>query len=134
MGVNMADSGKTPTVSDPRPTAEYYREPLGRSWLVSLLVIPLLIAGIGYITEQRSESANAPALAPTSGASTTSFAPRLALAALSITHNGADIMVTGDFPDESSKMALLRALSGALVSGGNLIDKIRINPDAKALD
>jgi peptidoglycan-binding protein ArfA len=130
----MADSGKTRTVTEPQPAVEFYREPLGRSWLIGLLVIPLLIAGIGYIMAQRTQSANAPALAPTSSMSTTSFAPRFALAALSITYNGNDIVIVGDFPDDSAKFALLRSLSGAVKENGRVIDKTHINPEAKALD
>ena len=129
----MPASGKTPADTESRPAAEYYREPIGRSWLIGLLVIPLLIAGIGYIMAQRSESANAPALAPSSSTSTTSFAPRLALSALSITRNDNIIIVEGDFPDESSKMSMMRALSGVVTADINVADHTHINPQAKVL-
>lgn len=40
-----------------RPAAKFYREPLGRSWLVGVVVIPLLIAGIGYVMVGCSQDA-----------------------------------------------------------------------------
>jgi peptidoglycan-binding protein ArfA len=43
-------------------------------------------------------------------------------------------VVVGDFPDDSAKYALLRALSGAVKENGRVIDHTKINPEAKALD
>src|SRR5262249_23734211 len=63
----------------------------------------------------------------------TSFAPRFALAKLSITRNGNIITVEGDFPDESAKMAMMRALSGVVTGDINVADHTHINPQAKAL-
>lgn len=92
----MAGSGKRPATTGAPSAPTFYRQPLGRSWLIGLLVIPLLIAGIGYIVAHRSQPANEPA--PTPGASNTSAAPRPSLAALSIVRNANSITVSGDFP------------------------------------
>ena len=56
------------------------------------------------------------------------------MAPLSITRNGNNITLSGDFPDDSAKAALLKALNGALPPGVNIIDQIQINPNVDALD
>ncbi len=111
------------------------RRSLRLSWLIGLVIIPLLIAVIGHFALDRGGTAHGPAAAPpTSTPSSTSRAPELSLAALSITRNGNAITVTGDFPDDTAKAALMKALNGGLGPGVNVVDKIRINPDVKALD
>ncbi len=120
------DSGRAP---------EFRRPPLGLPWLVALVVIPLLIATIGYGAFDRHGSAGGPTGAlPTLAPSSKSAAPKLSLAPLSITRNGNNFTLSGDFPDDSAKAALLKALSGSLPPGVNIIDQIHINPDVDALD
>lgn len=120
------DSGRAP---------EFRRPPLGLPWLVALVVIPLLIATIGYGAFGRHGSAGGPTGAlPTLAPSSKSAAPKLSLAPLSITRNGNNFTLSGDFPDDSAKAALLKALSGSLPPGVNIIDQIHINPDVDALD
>lgn len=95
------------------------------------MVIPLLIATIGHAGFERPRSAHAPTgAAPTSRTA----APKLSLAPLSIIRNGNSFTLSGDFPDDSAKAALLRALNGALPPGVNIVDQIRINPNIDALD
>lgn len=101
----------------------------GLVWLIALLVIPLLIAAIGYETSARSPSGRASS-APSSGAG----APKVSLAAFSMVRDGNSVTLTGDFPDESAKAALLRVLTGALPPGLNIVDQIRIDPAVDALD
>jgi peptidoglycan-binding protein ArfA len=99
------------------------------------VVIPLLIATIGYGAFDRHGSAGGPPGAlPTLAPPSTSVAPKLSLAPLSITRNGNDFTLSGDFPDDSAKAALLKAISGSLPPGVNIIDQIHINPDVNALD
>jgi len=124
-----AGSGTTPATMDAPQAPRFYRQPLGRSWLIGLLVIPLLIAGIGSIMVHRSESA-AGALSSTS----TSSAPRLNLAQLSIARQANSITVNGDFPDETSKDALMKAIKGGMAPDVNIVDQVHINPSAKSLD
>nr|WP_293316154.1 OmpA family protein [Mycobacterium sp.] len=99
------------------------------------MVIPLLIAAIGYGTSKRTPSASGPTGSlPTPTPSSGSNAPKLSLAPLSITRSGKDITLSGDFPDDSSKAALMTALNGWLAPGVNVVDQIHINPSVNALD
>jgi peptidoglycan-binding protein ArfA len=99
------------------------------------VVIPLLIAAIGYSAFDRPRSANGPTGAlPTLAPSRTSRAPKVSLAPLSIIRNGNDITLSGDFPDDSAKAALMKALNGSLAPGVNIVDQIHINPAVAALD
>jgi peptidoglycan-binding protein ArfA len=56
------------------------------------------------------------------------------LAPLSITRNGNDFTLRGDFPDDSAKAALMKALNGSLPPGVNIIDQIHLDPHVDALD
>jgi peptidoglycan-binding protein ArfA len=118
-----------------RRAPEVYRRSLGLTWLISLVVIPLLIAAIGYGVYDRPRSGSGPtgavpALAPPSK----SGAPTLSLAPLSISRNDNNITLSGDFPDDSAKAALLKALNGGLGPEVNVIDQITIDPNVDALD
>jgi peptidoglycan-binding protein ArfA len=124
-----AGSGTTPATMDAPQAPRFYRQPLGRSWLIGLLVIPLLIAGIGSIMVHRSESAAAQLSSPT-----TSSGPKLNLAQLSIARQANSVTVIGDFPDDTSKDALMKAIKGGMPPDANIVDQVRINPSAKALD
>jgi peptidoglycan-binding protein ArfA len=120
---------------DSTPAQEPHRPSLGRPWLIALVVIPLLIAAIGYFALDRTRSANGPTgTGPKLAPSSTSAGPKFSLAPLSITRNGNDVTLNGEFPDGTAKVALMKALNGALPSGINIIDQIRINPTVDALD
>jgi peptidoglycan-binding protein ArfA len=69
-----------------------------------------------------------------SAPSTSAGAPTFSLAAFSMVRNGNSVTLTGDFPDESAKAALLKVLNGALPPGVDIDDQIRINPAVDALD
>jgi len=121
--------------TDSRRAPESHRRSLGLPWLIALVVIPLLIAAIGYGAFDRQRSATGPAGAvPTLAPSSQSGAPKFSLAPLSITRNGNDFTLSGDFPDDSAKAVLMKALNGSLPPGVNIIDQIHINPNVNALD
>lgn len=121
--------------TDSARAPEIHRPSAGATWLIGLAVIPLLIAAIGYGAFEQPRSANGPAgPVPALGSSSTSATPKLSLAPLSITRNGNDFTLSGDFPDDSAKAALLKALNGSLPPGVNVIDQIHINPNIDALD
>lgn len=101
----------------------------GLPWLIALLVIPLLIATIGY-----EVSARPPSVRVSSAPSTSAGAPKFSLAAFSMVRNANSVTLSGDFPDESAKAALLKVLTGALPAGLNIVDQIRIDPAVDALD
>lgn len=116
-----AGSGKTAATTDSRRALEFYRRSPGLPWLIGLVVIPLLIAAIGYGAFERPQSVNGPTGAlPTLAPSGKSVAPKLSF--------------SGDFPDDSAKAALMNALKGSLAPRVNIIDQIHINPDVDALD
>lgn len=108
-----------------------YRRSLGLPWLIGLVVIPLLIAVIGHGAFHRARATGAP---PEITASGKPGKPPLSLAPLSITRNGNDITLTGDFPDDSAKSVLTKVLKNSVPAGVNIIDQIRINPNVDALD
>jgi len=56
------------------------------------------------------------------------------LAALSISRSGNNITLSGAFPDESAKAALIKALQGSLPPDVNIVDQTHIDPNIKALD
>jgi peptidoglycan-binding protein ArfA len=111
-----------------------YRRSLGLIWLVGLVVIPLLIAAIGYAAYDWPRSGGGPSAAPALTPSTTSGAPKLSLAAFSISRVGNNITLSGDLPDDAAKAALMKSVKDALGPGVNVIDQIKINPNVDALD
>jgi peptidoglycan-binding protein ArfA len=112
-----------------------YRRSLGLTWLIGLVVIPLLMAAIGYAAYDRPRSGSGPSGAvPSLTPSNKSGAPKLSLAPLSISRNGNNITLSGDFPDDSAKAALMKSLKDALGPAVNIIDQIKLNPNVDALD
>lgn len=101
----------------------------GPPWLIALLVIPLLLAAIGYEVSARSPSGRV-----SSAPSTSAGAPNFSLAAFSMVRSGNSVTLTGDFPDEPAKAALRNVLTGALPPGLDIVDQIRIDPAVDALD
>jgi peptidoglycan-binding protein ArfA len=125
--------GQTAAATDSRRTPASRWRSLGLPWLIGLVVIPLLIATIGYGELDRSRSASSGALA-TLGPSGKRGAPKMNLAPLSIVRNANNITLTGDFPDDSAKAILLKTLKGSLPSGVNIVDQIHLNPNIDALN
>jgi peptidoglycan-binding protein ArfA len=120
------DSGRAP---------ESHRRSLGLPWLIAVVVIPLLVATIGHVAFERPGPVTGPAGAlPTLAPSGKPAPPKLSLAPLSITRSGNDLTLSGDFPDDSAKAALMTALRGSLPPGVNVVDQIHINPNVDALD
>jgi len=117
-----------------RTAAGSTRRSLGLPWLIGLVVIPLLIAAIGHAAFERPRSSGPSGALPTAARPGKSGAPTLSLAPLSIARNGNNITASGDFPDDSAKAALMKALKGALPASANIVDRIRINPNVDALD
>lgn len=102
---------------------------LGLPWLIALVILPLLLAAIGHAVSTRSPSGRG-SPAPSTGAG----APTISLAAFSIVRNGSSVTLTGEFPDESAKAALLKVLNSALPAPVGIVDRIRIDPAVDALD
>jgi peptidoglycan-binding protein ArfA len=131
----MVGFGKTAATSYLRQAAEFYRRSLGLTWLIGLVVIPLLMAAIGYGALGEPRSGNAPSSASSTVATSgKSGAPKISLAALSIIRSGNDITLAGDLPDDSAKASLMNALKGSLPPSINFIDQTQINPNIDSLD
>src|SRR5271155_2598104 len=106
-----AGSGKTAATTYSRRLPEFFRKLPGLPWLIGLVVIPLLMAAIGYAAFDRPRSANGPSAAvPAVAPSSTSGAPKISLAALSISRNGNNITLSGAFPDDTAKAVLMKAI------------------------
>ncbi len=139
----MGGSDEAAEATEWRRTSKFYRRVPGLPWLVGLIVIPLLLAVIGYGELDRTRpgitgptsalpSLNAPK--PPAGAQNTPAIPPLALAPVSITHSGNDIKLSGDMPSVSAKESLLAAVKGGFGPNVDIVDHVRINPDIMSLD
>ena len=139
----MAGSDEVPEATQWRPTSKFYRRFPVLPWLVGLIVIPLLLAVIGYgeLGRTRSEF-NGPTGAlptlnahkPSGGAPNSPTIPPVALAPVSITRSGNDIKLSGDTPTPEAKESLLAALKAGFGPNINIIDDVRINRDITSLD
>jgi peptidoglycan-binding protein ArfA len=130
-----AGFGETAATTSSRRPPPFFRKSPGVPWLIGALVIPLLIAAIGYVTSDLPQSVSGPSAAPPAPApSSTSAAPKIALAALSIARSGNNITVGGNFPDASAKAALMKTLKDSLPANVNVVDQTHIDPSVNALD
>ncbi|AKN16209.1 outer membrane protein [Mycobacterium haemophilum DSM 44634] len=134
----VGDKGSVDTtaaITDPRQAARFDRRSPGLPWLIGVVVIPLLIAAIGYGAFDRPPPVNGPTgTLPSLTPSNSSGASKFSLAPLSISRNANNITLSGEFPDDSAKAALMDALKGSLAPGVNVVDQIQINPNVDALD
>jgi peptidoglycan-binding protein ArfA len=128
-GVRQADA-----TTDSGETRDFFKRTLGAPWLIGLAAIPFFVAVIGYGGLDRPPSVTGPgATVPTLTHSNNAGGARLSLAPMSIARKGNDVILNGDFPDEAAKTALVKALSGSLPAGVNIVDQTRINPNVVAL-
>ncbi|HEY9303710.1 MAG TPA: OmpA family protein [Mycobacterium sp.] len=135
----MGGSDDAPDATEWRRTSKFYRRVPGLAWLVGLIVIPLLLAVIGYGAQERARpTANGPSGAlPTlteakpSGRPTI---PPITLAPVSITRSGNDIKLSGDMPTTGAKDSLLAALKEGFGPNIDIVDNVRINRDITGLD
>lgn len=140
----MPDSGSGATDDAPvatglRKSTGWYRRPPGLAWLIGVVLIPLLLAVIGYSVHDRSQpeavepSGPLPTLNETSGVPLAP-PPGLALAPLSIVRDGDTITLDGEMPSAQAKRVLLDTVIASVGQDVNVIDNLEINPDVKALD
>jgi peptidoglycan-binding protein ArfA len=139
----MAGSDEAPAATEWRRTSKFYVRLPGPPWLVALVVIPLLLAVIGYGELDRARPGfNGPTGAlPTlnapkspGGRPNTPKIPAIALAQVSVTRSGNDIKLSGDMPSPEAKESLLAALKGGFGPNINITDNVAINRDITALD
>lgn len=120
----MVDPVDTPAASGWR------RRPLGLAWVIAVLVVPLLLAVIGYGTAHRSQPAGLPEL--TEAASPPAATPP-GLSVVTVTRDRDTITIQGELPSGAAKRALLDAVVVS-VPEVVVVDTIDINPDVTALD
>jgi peptidoglycan-binding protein ArfA len=126
-----------------RRTSRFYRRFPGLPWLIGLIIIPLLLAVIGYGEPDRTRSeATGPTGAlptlttskPPGGASKTPAIPAISLAPVSITRSGNDFKLSGQTPSLQAKESLLAAMKAGFGSEISLVDTVQINPNITSLD
>jgi peptidoglycan-binding protein ArfA len=139
----MAGSDEAPEATQWRQTSKFYRQFPGLPWLIGLVVIPLLLALIGYGEVGRTgPKVNGPTGAlptlnvpkPPTGAPSTPTIPAVSLAPVSVTRSGNDIKLSGDMPTVEAKESLLAALKSGFGPNINIVDDVRINRDIASLD
>lgn len=138
----MAGSNDAPEATEWRRTSRFYVRIPGLAWLIGLIVIPLLLAVIGYDVVGRTPwQANGPTGAvPTLNAPKTSAAPNtptippVSLAPVSITRSSSDVKLSGDMPSPEAKESLLAAVQKGFGPDINIVDNVAINPDVTSLD
>jgi peptidoglycan-binding protein ArfA len=139
----MAGSDDAPDATQWRKTSKFYVRFPGLPWLIGLIVIPLLLALIGYGTLGRTPwQATGPTGAlptlqvptPSTGPPNTPTIPAVSLAPVSIARSGNDIKLSGDMPTAEAKEALIAALKDGFGANINIVDDVRINRDITSLD
>jgi peptidoglycan-binding protein ArfA len=132
-----------PQPTEWRRTSRFYRRFPGLPWLIALIVIPLLLAVIGYGEPDRTRSeATGPTGAlptlntpkPPGGGSKTQAIPPISLAPVSITRSGNDFKVSGETASPQAKESLLAALKAGFGSEISLLDTVQVNPNITSLD
>jgi peptidoglycan-binding protein ArfA len=136
----MAGSGDAPETTRWRLVSKFYRRPLGLAWLIVLVIVPLLLGAIGYGLKDRARPRTTgptgalPTLTAPPSRGAAPPVPALSLAPVSITRNGNDITLRGEFPSAKAKSALVDAVIASVGSSANIIDYLGVNPDINALD
>jgi peptidoglycan-binding protein ArfA len=133
---------------------KFYRRQPGLGWLLALLVIPALIALIGWAGTDRS--ANDPVLtapsvnpsatlttpaSPAAAPTTTAGMPAGGYAPFSIVRNGnvgdpagaMGFTVSGEVPDDATKTSLIQALVTTM-PGAKIVDELKIAPGVTVPD
>jgi len=133
--------------------SKFYRRQPGLGWLLAFLVIPALLALIGWAGMDRSDKElelTAPSVDPSatltapsspSAPTTTAGMPAGGYTPFSIVRNGnvgdpAGVMgftVAGEVPDEATKSSLLETLGMAL-PGAKIVDELKITPGVTVPD
>jgi len=148
----MAGSDEDQT-TERRTDSKFYRRQPGLGWLLAFLVIPALLALIGWAGMDRSAKdleLTAPSVDPSatltassspSAATTSAALPATGYAPFSIVRNGnvgdpagvKGFTLTGEVPDESTRTSLLDALRTAL-PGALIVDNLKVVPGVQVPD
>ena len=133
----MGDPDETRTITGWRKSSRFYRRTPGLGWLLALLIIPLVLAllGWGVLESEDDVDLSLPSVSATVSAPAVS-APDVTLPSpgFEILRNGNDITLTGDLPDLAARTGLFDVLKGAFGPNINLIDNLNIKEGVTAPD
>lgn len=143
----MSGSEEDRTIADSRTESRFYRRKPGVGWLLALLVVPLLLALIGWGATTgrtgRDDVLAVPSVAPSATMTIPSAAPSTDAAAppsapaddrpfgpMSIVRSGNGFRLTGELPDTNMKTSLLDSI-GQAMPGAKVVDELTVNPAVK---
>jgi peptidoglycan-binding protein ArfA len=141
----MSGSDENRTNAERRTDSAFYRRQPGLGWLVAFLVVPALLALIGWAGMDRSDkgvaftppsvdpSATLAAPSSPSAATTSASPPAAAYPPFSIGTTATGFALAGDLPDESTKTSFLDALKMAM-PGAGISGDFKIVPGVQAPD
>jgi peptidoglycan-binding protein ArfA len=149
----MPETDENRTIADWRTDSTFYRRRPGLGWLLALLIVPALLALIGWgglHASGRDTELATPSVDPSAVLTTPSVSPATApdgqppaagYAPMSIVRNGnvgdpagvKGFTLTGEVPDEPTKASLLEAL-GMAMPGAKIVDDLKVTPGVRVPD
>lgn len=141
----MSGSEDDRTIADGRIDSKFYRRQPGVGWLLAVLVVPLLLALIGWSATARSTKDDVlavPSINPSATLTVPSKAPPAAPSAapadrrfgpMSIVRNGNGFTLTGELPDADMKASLVASIRQAM-PGAKVVDNLTVNPAVEGPD
>ena len=139
----MPGSESSGSASSPGSVSRFYRRRPGIGWLLAVLIVPLLLAVIGWGGLTATQDADDPVLtvpsvspsATLTAAPATSepAAPQAPFGRFSIVRNATGFTLGGQLPDATQKSSLLEAMSLAM-PGATVVDELEIAPDVRVPD
>lgn len=143
----MAGSEQERTVTDWRTESRLYRRMPGAGWLFAFLVVPLLLALIGWAglgrTGTTSDALTLPTVNPTATMSqtasapappsSTAAAPQGDYPAWSIVRSGNGFTLAGEVSDDATKRGLIDTLK-LVLPGASIVDELTVSPDVRTPD
>ncbi len=143
----MAGSDESPETDETAATTKrrrmspFNRRPRRLTWLIALVVFVLLLAAIGYGLHHKGPSSAQKPTVPTPTRSLppptppkASVVPPITLAPAAVLRSGNTVTLSGDFPDDKARAALVDAVTAALPADVNIVEQLGINPNINALD
>lgn len=142
------DHSTTTRLTGYRTEVGHYRRPLlGVPWIVGLILVPALLAGIGLATRpasgvaaQPSAQASTPAASASAAPSGTSASPSASVpaapanAVLELSQVGSTLTLSGVVADAATQAAVVKATRDAYGTGVTVINQIKVASGAPAVD
>lgn len=125
--------------------SRFRRRQPGIGWLIAFLVVPVLLATIGWggsVGSEKSDLLTLPSVDPSATLTATAEAPPEATPApdpagayppMSIVRNGTGYTLTGQLPDEQTKKGLIDTLN-LVLPGATIVDELTVVPGVKMPD